>query len=150
MKHLRVYLGGPIEGLTYEQAVDWRTRCIFEFRSYSNVSFYDPMSGKQHLIGTGPITSGSSKVKNHFTSKNDSVFYRDVTEVRRCDILLVNLSHLNGGSTGTFFEMGFAYGLGKLIIVVGAGKKAEHPFIQVPAILVCSLDEAFELIKGLA
>lgn len=110
-----VYLAGPITGLSYGEATDWRDSFITRFSTNPDVKITSPMRLKEHLAHVekfGP--HGAEKG----VSSNRAVFGRDTWDVRNCDILLVNAKGCTKASIGTAVEIGVAVEARKFIILV--------------------------------
>ena len=109
-----LYLAGPITGLQLSQARSWRDA-------------WGPLIRSLPMEVHTP-TRGKSDVKGVLTSKFDEgrgAFKRDLWDIDRCDIVLVNLEAAEQVSIGTVAEMGYAFAAGKFILLVVP--KGEHP-----------------------
>ena len=116
-----IYLAGPITGLTWAEATEWRKTAIEKFNDVSgwgnpnNYVALSPLRGKEYLEKETDIKdeyaefqSGTSKMINS----------RDMFDVRRSDLLIVNLLNATRVLIGTMLEIGAAYILNKPIIVI--------------------------------
>lgn len=125
-----VYLAGPISGLTYEEATEWRERATDELTAMG-YTVRDPMRGKEHLKGVGAIAAT--------TKAKADIYKRDVYDVDSADIILASLVRPPNGvpSVGTMVEIGYAAKGGKLIIVMTDDPYLRtHPFIEGPSVAV--------------
>lgn len=152
-----VYLAGPISGLTYDEATDWRENDTFCFDiECSGFTPLSPMRGKEQFRDAGRLAS---------TFENDgAAVARDLYDIRRSDVVLVNLLHAKRVSIGTMCELGYAHALAKFIIVVmnptvlkdnrGLEYKADalhdHLFVhELASQVVPTLDDALSVLERL-
>ena len=142
---MKVYLAGPMVGCDEKEIFGWRNKVAEELDD-TNWDVCDPTIGTEFLVSNGMrmLMDNSSEGMN-----NDEVFHKDMFQLKQCDAILVNLEHLNGLSLGCFFEMGVAHALGMLIVVVNAGTRQMHPFVDIPCVNFDSLDEGIEFFKEL-
>lgn len=125
----KVYLAGPITGITYEGATDWRQRFWMELSSLAgNIKCVSPLRGKSHLRGTGPISVMGNP--DHAMSTNRAIIARDHWDCITADAVVANLLGATAPSLGTTMEIGWAYTHRKpLILVMEEGNPHEHPMI---------------------
>lgn len=167
-----VYLSGPIAGLTYDQArYGWRMTVAAQLEQ--GIKVLSPMRHEGHLAEVkGPLDPAGQL--NHFFSGSKIIFEKDMLDIQRCDLMLVNLLDATKVSIGTVAEIGMAAALGKKIILVieDAGSVPigeyrsgydqsdiqvdygsnvhEHPFVTVPASLrLNNLDDAVHAVNSL-
>jgi nucleoside 2-deoxyribosyltransferase len=129
-----VYLSGPISGLSYDDATKWRN-VVADTLDAFGIKSLDPMRDKESLMGEALL--GADTVVKRGIDPRD-IFIRDLTDVMRCDVMLVNLTQ-RIDSIGTIMEIGWARaGLGKFIILVTTPEleKQLHPFIPLSCNLV--------------
>lgn len=171
-----VYLSGPIAGLNYEQArYGWRATVATQL--HEGITVLSPMRHEGHLAEVKGALDPAGQL-DHFFSGARIIFEKDLLDIERSDIVLVNLLGATRVSIGTVAEIGMAAVLGKKIILVMedpgnwevpfdvnsltslADKKEgvkrfgdnphEHPFVTVPASLrLNNLDDAIEAINSL-
>jgi nucleoside 2-deoxyribosyltransferase len=117
----KVYLSGKIRNIDYLSGTEWRDHAtqILLDESGGKVETLDPMRNKGHLAGFTAMPRESDSIY----SKADTVFTRDVWDVRQCDIVLVMLQEDAGRFT--MFELGMAYALNKPIILVTNDRKRD-------------------------
>lgn len=103
-----VYLAGPITGLNYEGATDWRNQAIATLAEVG-VKGLSPMRGKEYLSGVKEFTSdGDMYGALSVMSSNRGIMTRDRFDAVRCDVLLVNLLGAPRVSIGTVMEIAWA------------------------------------------
>lgn len=81
---------------------------------------------------------------SHGNLTPNEILERDLGDVREADIILACISEI---SVGTLFELGYAYALGKDLVIVLMGKMKHynnHPFISETSTQFNSLDRALE------
>jgi nucleoside 2-deoxyribosyltransferase len=131
---MKIYLAGGINGLTEEQAFGWRKRVTALLKPLG-VQCLNPIKSEDfNKFSTG----------GKFNEGDMTCYWKDKFDVKRADIVIVNME--NTKSYGTIVEIGWASALGKLIIVINP-KGITHPFIIAEAIQVETLEQAVELIK---
>ena|ERR1039458_5132421 len=161
---LRVYLGGPITGLNYKGAVDWREGVAETLAETSpHIHCVSPMRLKKHLQDVEKL-SAHAHASRHVLSSGHTVVARDLFDVDRCDIILLNLKGAEIVSIGTMVELGRASARGKFIIVImgddeftssdtpeSAEIKSPHDHVFVTnlaSVIVPDLDEAVRILEG--
>jgi nucleoside 2-deoxyribosyltransferase len=140
----RVYLCGPIGGLTAEDAADgWRLQARTWLDLRYNLGAVSPMRGKDALFGRGLLGgSGYDDLGPMLTEQ--AVFKRDCNDVRTCDAVLAYFKDSPRVSIGSVWELGFATALAKPIVIV-ADKNHDHLFIRQSALALCeTLEEAVD------
>lgn len=167
-----VYLAGPISGQTLENAGGWRSnvRAGMRKRLWAEGSsirempvLISPLRGNTHEGEFGPH---GEEHKTSVWKHPKAEFTRDAFDVRRCDVLLANLTGAERVSIGTMLELGMAHALHKFVIVVippaerservaGRGTTQgtnphDHLFVYKAASMVAdSLDEALDVLVAL-
>lgn len=121
-----VYLAGPIKGLPYNTAQEWRNEATKFLDRYGIVSF-NPLRGKDFLEGT--ILGGSG---DHILTTQPGIVARDLFDVQRATLLLVYLLGAEAVSIGTVCEIAVAHTIGKPVILVieNEGNVHDHTFIR--------------------
>ncbi len=123
---MKVYLSGPISGLSYEEATKWRL-FVTDVLNAFDIKTLDPMRGKEVLAGCALLNAET--VIDHGIAPFD-IFQRDYCDVYECDVMLVNLTQ-RIDSIGTIMEIGWAEAMNKTIVLVTTEALFEklHPFI---------------------
>jgi nucleoside 2-deoxyribosyltransferase len=114
-----VYLAGPITGLTYEGATDWRDYAKKKLAQF-NILGVSPMRGKEFLRGLSSMPSGDQAkgTDRHGLSLPHGFVARDRLDVRRADAVLMNLLGAERVSIGTMVEIGWADAFLKPVVLV--------------------------------
>jgi len=103
-----VYLAGPISGLSFAGASDWR-RQVREDLAKSGIDAFSPMRWKDYLAKFD-VLSGHGREYMHISplSAPRGVMTRDRFDATRCDVLFVNLLGATQVSIGTVMEIAWA------------------------------------------
>lgn len=151
-----VYLAGPISGLDYEGATDWRERAIAELAA-AGIKGLSPMRAKEYLRSAYDAGGGFSATCEEYghlspLSGPRGIMTRDRFDAVRCDVLLVNLLGATRVSIGTMMEIAWA-DLSRTPIVVAMeseGNVHEHAMLGEAIGFRCdTLDEAVHVVKAI-
>jgi len=124
LNYKNVYLAGKIEGLSWDEASEWRNRAAMRLDEEC-ISCYNPCIHVPLELRSGVITA--KRVKEAGGLVGNEIFAQDIFHLNECNIFLVDLD--NPG-TGTLVELGMAYTLGLSIIGFGASDElGKHPFV---------------------
>lgn len=116
---MKVYLAGPITGLSYDGAVDWRETFQREAEALERgIECKSPMRLKEHLSDVTEFSGVGYDTSADTIMDSRAVVGRDIWDVRTADVVLMNLAGAERISIGTMCELGFAAALNKLIITV--------------------------------
>lgn len=144
-----VYLAGHILGLSYDEATAWRDEATQRLGALG-YSVYAPMRAVRDRL------EGYAEMPTELAGAH--AFARDTYDVKRADVVVVNLLESDEATVGTTFELGMAWALGKFVIVVipktnwGKFKQGGqyHPFIQGGAsVIVHDLEAVYDLCETL-
>jgi hypothetical protein len=121
-----VYLGGHITGLTFDEALAWRT--IARARLEPDIEVIDPLRGLESLRGKGVIV-GSYKDNPLTTSRG--IMSRDRADVKRSNAVLMNLLELpKMVSRGSCVEVGWSDAWRKILILLMEPENVhQHPMV---------------------
>ena len=132
MNSLRVYLSGPMGGLTVKKACAWRTEATKQLAKFS-ISVLNPMrdeyDSEQEIISTNYRDFKDRGL--FFTTK--SIAARDFNDVKLADCLLINFLGTKTASLGTIVELAWAYALQKpaVIVIEAEGNPHDnHPLLH--------------------
>jgi nucleoside 2-deoxyribosyltransferase len=143
-----VYLAGPITGLTFDGANDWREDVKAKFKA--PVVGLSPLRCKKYLAGV------QSKLESlgyygHPLSTPQGITSRDRFDCQRADVVLFNFLGADRVSVGTCIEVGWADAARRpMVAVMEPGNMHDHAIVRscVPFI-VATLDEAVDLIHAI-
>lgn len=168
MKQYKIYLSGPITGLTYNDAIGWtdyaKEKLAYNFADLDdfpglkgqNVKYktgiigYKPLRGKQYLKDVGKLEAVIDKPSTMATNK--AIFGRDHYDVESCDAMLVNLLGAQRVSIGTMFEMAWAaeYRRPTVLVMEKQGNLHHHAFVlEALTHWTDNLDEGIATIKSI-
>ena len=163
---VKVYLAGPITGLTHDEAKGtWRQQVKDAFltpspmrRPYdpnakdypdNRVSFYCPMRNNESVNDGKPI-SATDAPPAHITSDR-GVMMRDKWDVKSADIVFVNLCSPRRISVGTVIEIAWAHLLDKpCIVCMEEDNVHRHAMLNnCASIIVPTLEDGIQVLKDM-
>jgi len=151
MSRPRVYLAGPIQGLTYDEASLWRETCIGVLDE-AGIDGLSPMRNKEMLRrGRTTIETDNYDEGQSFLSPA-GVTARDRLDVRRSDIIIMNMIGAVGGNVGSMIELGWADAWNKPVVLVAEldHYTRRHPMADtLTAFKVESIEDAVDLVIGI-
>jgi nucleoside 2-deoxyribosyltransferase len=143
-----VYLAGPIAGLNYAGATDWRGEAARQLEP-KGIKTLSPMRATEHLsdLQDMPKWYGNS---NPFTTDH-SIMVRDRFDATRCDVLLVNLLGAKSVSMGTVMEIAWAdLCRTPIVCVMEEGNVHEHGMVnEAIGYRVATLEHAVQVVKAI-
>lgn len=148
MRSFLVYLAGPITGLTYGAATDWRGRAALELADLSGgrIETLSPMRHKEYLAATGKAgdTPLADSYEDTILSSQRGIFYRDRFDCQRADLVLVNMLGSERVSIGTVMEIAWANANNiPIVLAMAAGNVHEHSMLrEACGFRTASFDEA--------
>jgi nucleoside 2-deoxyribosyltransferase len=141
-----VYLAGPITGLSYREAVDWRED--FSLQLPNHIVPLSPMRGKALLREERSIKGAYDET---VMSNAKAITARDRWDVQRSDVIVVNLMYADTVSIGTMIELGWADSARvPIVLAMEEGGTHEHAIVrEVTAFRVYDLGDALMVVKKL-
>lgn len=146
-----IYLAGPITGLTYGTACDWRTY-VRECLNQRGVRTISPMRGKTYLEGVGELKPGNDYADLHVMSSSRGLTTRDRFDVMRADAVFVNFLGAERVSIGTVGEIFWADAFRKPVVVCmeDEGNVHDHAMInELTGYRVPTIDEGVDVVRWL-
>lgn len=143
-----VYLAGPITGLSFGEATDWRQYAI-KALAKEGIKGLSPLRCKDYLANEKSI---DVQYDNYVLSTGKGITTRDRWDCHRSDALLVNLLGAEKVSIGTMMELGWANSAGKPIVLCmeDKGNPHDHAMVrEVCGFVVNTLDHGIEVVKAL-
>lgn len=126
-----VYLAGPISGLNYAGATDWRIDAA-KFLADNGIKGLDPMRGKSYLKDMQDLDKNCIEYGEiNVLSSPKGILTRDRFDATRCDVLLVNfLGCGDRVSIGSVMEVAWA-DLSRIpiVCVMEKGNVHEHAMV---------------------
>ena len=147
-----VYLAGPITGLDYAGATDWREYAIAELAK-GGIKGLSPMRAKNFLANVTAFEANCDGYGSlNALATNRGIMTRDRFDATRCDVLLVNFLGAKRVSVGTAMEIAWA-DLARIPIVCAMepeGNPHDHGMInEALGYRVTSLDEAIAITRAI-
>jgi nucleoside 2-deoxyribosyltransferase len=146
MSHMpKVYLAGPISGLTYDDGQGWRGYVTTRLAE-RGIEGFSPLRAKGYLRSKGIIEQGYEDTP---LSTDHGITTRDRWDVQTADAVLFNLLGASRVSIGTMIEYGWADANRHPIITViePKGNVHEHPMLRdVTGFRVSTLEEGIEIL----
>lgn len=126
----KVYLAGPITGLSWGESEDWRNeikRMVTD--SGLPVQLFSPLRGKDYLQGETQIKDSYGQ---HQMSTAKSIMLRDHFDVETSSALIVNFMNAKRVSIGTVMEIAWAYErrIPVILIMEEEGNVHEHSMLN--------------------
>lgn len=124
----KVYLAGPIGGLTYDEAEGWRE----QLRSWNipGVQLFSPLRGKTHTREERDYDGDT--LGDRMMSTGRAVMLRDSHDCFTADILVVNFLGAKRISIGTVMELAWAYDrrIPTIVVMEERGNVHEHAMLN--------------------
>lgn len=127
----KVYLAGPIGGLTYGESTDWRESVKRELAEYG-ISAFSPMRGKEFL-NDGEKIDASVKNYTDIMATSKGIMTRDFFDARTANVILVNMAIPHEKpSLGTVMEIAWAHAFQIPLVLIDSDlhKYSNHPMIK--------------------
>lgn len=148
MNQKRVYLSGPIMGLTYRGCNSWREYAIKELDKLGIVGV-SPLRCKMYL-DNGGILGDSDQLP---LTCDRGIVTRDRWDVtQNCEVMLTNLLGAERVSIGTMFEYAWADMAKKPIVTIMEKQGNVHDHIMVretTGFRVETLEEGLEIVRAI-
>lgn len=144
-----VYLAGPIAGLNYSGATEWRDIASAELAA-AGIKALSPLRGFDHLKNVESFCPRAEDHDRNATSGSRAVMTRDRFDATRCDLLLVNLLGAGRVSIGTVMEIAWAdLKRTPIVCIMEPGNVHEHAMVsEAIGWRAHSLEEALSLVKA--
>jgi len=151
-RHPTCYLAGPIAGLSYGAATDWRETAVALLWK-AGIQALSPMRAKQYLAGVACF-SGSCGPESNMgpLSGSRAVMRRDFFDANRADVLLVNFLGAERVSIGTAMECAWAYARHTPVVVImePEGNVHDHAMLnEATGFRASTLVEGVEIVKAI-
>lgn len=150
----KVYLAGPITGLTYEEATRRRQYCRAKLLEYG-IAGYSPLRTKGYLANEKKI---GDSYEQYALSSQKGITERDRYDCRTSDVVFFDFADTTVASVGSCIELGWADAYRNPIVTVmdiaaeEALRKNPHDHAMVRAVsgyIVPTLDEGLEIVRAI-
>jgi nucleoside 2-deoxyribosyltransferase len=138
----KVYLAGPITGLTFQQGNQWREELALELNKL-NIECFNPLAPDKEF-DDGRVIKHTDFPKD--TTAKD-IFRRDVLWILESNLVVANFNAPHF-SPGTMWELGYAFGHGIPVLAFGKSSQLSHPFVCMPCTIVSRLELVSEIKKA--
>ena len=141
-----IYLAGPINHNTFDEAVGWRNE--FTEKSIEWAETLNPLRHKREHLPSGKLYDSYS----HPLTNASGIITRDRFDVGRCDLVFAHFLGAELASCGTPIEFGWADVWRKPVVMVieAEGNPFDHPMMrQIAGYRVETLEEGLEICWGL-
>ncbi|MCI0557562.1 MAG: nucleoside 2-deoxyribosyltransferase domain-containing protein [Nitrososphaera sp.] len=139
MVNKTVYLAGPISGLTYGAATDWR-QAVTAHLSEAGIKCLSPLRAEVHLRNHEGLLNDCQTVEENLKagcqvlamSTPRGVVARDRFDCTRCSVIFLNLLGAKKVSIGSMIEVGWANAndIPIVLIMEDEGNCHEHAFVR--------------------
>lgn len=144
---MKVYLAGPIAGLSWEAATAWRIRAKKQLNA-NGIEAYSPLRGREFeaLKGTRRIQSAHN-APHGILRTSRGVTTSDRFTLAWCDLVVLNLLYTSKVSIGSMVEIGWADANRiPLVVAMVEGNIHDHPFVRECAgYIVEDVDDAIDV-----
>lgn len=142
-----VYLAGPITGLTYADAQDWRDFAKVQLAPH--IVALSPLRCKQYL--SKETSLDAMGYSNHPLSSPKGITSRDRFDCQRADAIIFNFLGAKRVSVGTCVEIGWADAARRPMVAVMEKDNIHHHAIVNDCVpyIVPTLSEAIEIVKAI-
>ena len=129
----KIYLAGPISGLTFDGAQDWRDYFTYEMAKLADprdIACYSPLRGKEYLKMRGPLEGSYEEFP---MSSDKGITTRDRDDCMGADLVVFNLlGATQRVSIGTMIEFGWADAarVPAVVVMEKEGNVHEYPMIR--------------------
>ena len=146
-----LYLAGPMTGHTFDEVIGWRDYVRQHLTTAApHVRCLDPMRAKDHFQDAGRI--GPEHYHRGMLEPR-AIVARDFWDLRRADVMMLNLTGADVPSIGCMVELGFAHANSCLtVVILEPGDRNPHDHLFVHALasaVVHSLDDAIAVVEAL-
>lgn len=145
-REFSVYLAGPISGLTYGGATDWRAYVASQLPPW--IKALSPMRGKKYLDNGETIGDSYEDI---LLSSQSAITARDRFDVQNADLVLFNFLDADRVSIGSCIEVGWADAFRTpAIAVMEEGNLHDHAMIrEIAGWRADTLDAAIAAVKAI-
>ncbi len=143
----KIYLAGPISGLSWEQATSWRKE-VDNALSDLGIECLSPLRFKNFLESEKAIRDS---YPDNALATTRAIYTRDRWDVSRSDVVFVNFMGTTRVSIGTIMEIAWADMLNKPIVYLTDSNNIHNHAMVMESVgfIVYTLEEAIETIKAL-
>ena len=139
-----------MSGLTPKEAMEWREAVTLQLVE-AGFEVADPLRGTEKLHSKRRKIMPTQYPKDQPALSDKAFVLRDKFDVKRSDVLLVNLLGAKEKSIGTICEIAFNMVYGNLCVIAMEEKNVHnHPFIREGGIIFGNLEDAVKYVLSCA
>lgn len=145
-----VYLAGPITGLDYAGAVDWREH-VKNVLSLHEIDAYSPMRGKEFLSHVKKFSPLGEPYDGRL-SVAAAITVRDHWDCRGRDLIFVNMLGAKEKSIGTIMEVAWAYAYRRpcVLLMEDKGNPHDHAmFTEAATFRFATMEEGLNAVRSI-
>lgn len=142
----KIYLAGPIAGITFDDATEWRDS-VSKLLNTSTTKCFSPLRGKEYLKGSGVLSNGT--YDGTMTSQK-GIMGRDYFDCTTATLVIFNLLDTKRVSIGTMMELAWCYQkqIPTIVIMEEQGNLHDHVMVrEAITYRVKTIDEAIVTAK---
>lgn len=152
----KVYLAGPIKGLNYNDAVEWREKAK-NLLADVGLDGMSPMRAKSYLkdlhdVGQGAIDSQPGMYESFPLSTNKGILSRDFNDCSKSNAVIMYLKGAKAVSIGSVMEVAWSHAARVPLVLVmeKAGNVHEHGLMtEACSFRVETIEEAIHVVKAI-
>lgn len=139
MVHKTVYLAGPISGLSYNEATEWRDLVTTALNKLG-IKCLSPLRAEVHLRNHPGALTDCQTPEEHLAagsqvlamSTQRGVVERDKFDCTKCSVIFLNLLNSKRVSIGSMIEIGWANAnnIPIVLIMEDEGNCQDHAFVR--------------------
>lgn len=155
-----IYLAGPIAGLSYDGATNWRMDAAealdqchpWAGGTHEHVKTLSPLRAKDYLKDVQQLSNKDVPIYAQMSplSTPRGIMTRDHNDATRCDVMFVNLFGAEKISMGTMMELAWAYDRHIPVVcwIETQGNIHDHPMVnECIDFRASTFDECVALVK---
>ena len=126
----RIYLAGPITGLSYTEATEWRNEFKRKIEDSSNkrIVCYSPMRNTEYL---SKETALEKAYNDKVLSSSKAILAKGYNDAINADVVVVNFLNSSKVSIGTVMEIAWAKHLKiPIVLIIDEDNIHTHPMIN--------------------
>lgn len=139
----KIYLAGPISGLTFDGAQDWRT--YFTDKIDPQIACFSPLRGKDYLKIRGPLEGSYEEFP---LSTDRGITTRDRDDCMKADLVVFNMLGAQRVSIGTMVEFGWADAarVPSILVMEKSGNIHDYPMVrEIAGFRLTNLEDAIAI-----
>lgn len=148
-----IYLAGPMSGLTWRQALEWRRECEAELSSrWRLINPVRAQVPEENMDDVIPYSTQLNTEKVDIEVTATAITAQDEFYIDQSDWILANFLFAPKVSIGTVWELGYGWRARKKIYsIIEPGSEHDHPFVRRRShVFTPDLPDAIRFFKAIA